>query len=264
MKGSVMQQNLRRLGELRDFKVASDDPDPRGWGVRTRDGRVLGDVEELIVDPDALKVRYLEVDLDREALGLSDSRRVSIPVESAEIDRHRHTVVVDGFSREAIAGLAPEPADRSRPGAAEWDHGSADTRTGTHEPHLMKTEDELQVGKRHVQRDVVVGKHMETQHVSQPVTVERQQVRVERRPVTGDVQNREVRMENGEIRIPITEEELIVEKRPVVKEELVISKETVREVRHVEEDLQKERFDVRDEGGRVLSDSGRTPRRGGD
>ena len=260
-----MQQNLRRLGELRDFKVASDDPDPRGWGVRTRDGRALGDVEELIVDPDALKVRYLEVDLDREALGLRESRRVSIPVESAEIDRHRHTVVVDGFSREAIAGLASEPADRSRStGAAEWDHRSADTRTETHEPPLSRTEDELHVGKRQVQHDVVIGKRTETQHVSQPVTVEREQVRVERRPVTGDVQNREVRMENGEIRIPITEEELIVEKRPVVKEELVVTKETVREVRHVEEDLRKDRFDVRDESGRMLNEGGRTPRRGGE
>ena len=251
-----MQQNLRRLGELRDYKVAKDDPDVRGWGVQTRDGRAIGDVDELIVDPDALKVRYLEVDLDREGLGLRDSRRVSIPVESAEIDRHRHTVVVDGFSREAIAGLGGTHAVMDR--VREPDDRPLDAKTGTREAAVPATEEELRVGKRQTHGEVVVGKHLDTEHVRQPVTVEREQVRVDRRPVAGDVQNREVRMENGEIRIPITEEELIVEKRPVVKEEIVVSKETVREVRNVEGDVRKERFDIRDEGGRVIHDTDRT------
>ena len=61
-----MDPNLRRLGELDNFEVASDDPDVRGWDVKTRDGREVGEVEELIVDPSARKVRYLEVDLNRE------------------------------------------------------------------------------------------------------------------------------------------------------------------------------------------------------
>ena len=254
-----MQQNLRRLGELRDYKVAKDDPDVRGWGVLTRDGRAIGEVEELIVDPDALKVRYLEVDLDREGLGLPDNRRVSIPVESAEIDRHRHTVLVDGFSREAIARLggADTMMAEDRGGREPHDRPLGATAPGTHQNYPSR-EEELRMGTRQTHGEVVVGKHLETEHVSRPVTVEREQVRVERRPVSGDVQNREIRMENGEIRIPITEEELIVEKRPVVKEEIVVSKETVREVRQVEDDVRKERYDIRDEGGRVIHDNDRT------
>lgn len=251
-----MQENLRRLGELRDYKVAKDDPDVRGWGVQTRDGRAVGEVEELIIDPDALKVRFLEVDLDREALGLRDSQRVSIPVESAEIDRHRHTVLVDGFSREAITtglGGADTVTPDDRGGREPHDRPLGATAAGTHQNYPSR-EEELRMGTRQTHGEVVVGKHLDTEHVSRPVTVEREQVRVERRPVSGDVQNREVRMENGEIRIPVTEEELIVEKRPVVKEEIVVSKETVREVRHVEDDVRKERYDIRDEGGRVVHD----------
>ena len=51
--------------------------------------------------------------------------------------------------------------------------------------------------------------------------------------------------------MPVTEEELIVEKRPVVKEELIITKERASETQNVEADLRKERFDV-DKQGRVL------------
>ncbi len=259
-----MPHNLRRLGELRDFEVARHDPDVRGWGVQTRDGRAIGEVEELIVDPTVMKVRYLEVDLDRERLGLDENRRVSVPVESAEIDRHRHSVVVDGFSREALASMPN--AERNR-GAFD---GSPDARRDvpgrTHEAAMTRAEEELRVGTRPRHGEVVVGKHLETEHVSQPVTVEREQVRVERRPVEGGAQNREVRMENGEIRIPITEEEIVVEKRPVVKEEIVVSKETVREMRQVEEDVQRERFDLHAEAGHARLDSDRPrprPRRGG-
>lgn len=100
-----MEHNLRRLGELSDFQVASDDPDVRGWGVTAAEGRGVGEVEELIVDPSAQKVRYLEVGLDREGFGLRNERRVLIPIESAQINRRDHAVVVTGLSRDAIASL---------------------------------------------------------------------------------------------------------------------------------------------------------------
>lgn len=262
-----MQHNLRRLGDLRDFEVASDDPDVRGWDVQTRDGRSVGEVEELIVDPAAQKVRYLEVDLDRDGMGLSDSRCVSIPVESAEVDRGRHAVLVNGLSRDAIAAL---PASEYSTGRTQRAGRSAssdrDTRGERRETTIARSEEELRVGKRQAQTgEVVVGKHVETEHVSKPVTVERERVRIDRRPVEGDVRNRETRIEADEVHVPLTGEELIVEKRPVVKEELVISKDTVRETENVDAEVRKEEFDIRDEGGRVLRDSDRAPfRRGGE
>jgi uncharacterized protein (TIGR02271 family) len=52
--------------------------------------------------------------------------------------------------------------------------------------------------------------------------------------------------------VPLTEEELVVEKRPVVKEELVIGKRVVEDRDTVETELRREEFDI-DENTRVTS-----------
>jgi uncharacterized protein (TIGR02271 family) len=50
--------------------------------------------------------------------------------------------------------------------------------------------------------------------------------------------------EDGEIRIPIIEEEIVVEKRPVVKEEIRLRKNVVEEEEVIEEEVRKEEVDV--------------------
>ncbi len=44
--------------------LASDDPDVRGWAVLGDDGNRIGDVDDLLVDAEARKVRFLIVALD--------------------------------------------------------------------------------------------------------------------------------------------------------------------------------------------------------
>jgi len=56
------------LKELKDYKVAKEDPDVRGWMVLGRDGRTVGKVHDLLVDTGAMRVRYLDVDLDNDLL----------------------------------------------------------------------------------------------------------------------------------------------------------------------------------------------------
>ena len=51
---------------------------------------------------------------------------------------------------------------------------------------------------------------------------------------------------DDEIRIPIIEEEIVVEKRPVVKEEIRLRKEILQEEEVVEEEGRKEVVDVED------------------
>ena len=46
------------LDQMDDFKVADGDPDVRGWDVVASDGQKVGHVEDLLVDPGAMKVRY--------------------------------------------------------------------------------------------------------------------------------------------------------------------------------------------------------------
>lgn len=58
------KKNLYYLHELSDYKVASDDPDVRGWPVKDRDNRVIGKVDNLLVNKDKEQVVYLDVEVD--------------------------------------------------------------------------------------------------------------------------------------------------------------------------------------------------------
>lgn len=57
---------LVHLDDLDDFKIAEGEPDIRGWDVRGTDGNKLGEVADLLVDTGAMKVRYIEVKLDKD------------------------------------------------------------------------------------------------------------------------------------------------------------------------------------------------------
>ncbi len=57
---------LVHLDDLDDFKIAEGEPDIRGWDVRGTDGNKLGEVADLLVDTAAMKVRYIEVKLDKD------------------------------------------------------------------------------------------------------------------------------------------------------------------------------------------------------
>lgn len=56
--------HLFYLNELSDYKVAGDDPDVRGWKVKDSDNRVVGKVENLLVNKQTEKVVYLDVEVD--------------------------------------------------------------------------------------------------------------------------------------------------------------------------------------------------------
>jgi uncharacterized protein (TIGR02271 family) len=93
---------------------------------------------------------------------------------------------------------------------------------------------------------VNVEKQVETEHISEPVSVRREEVTVERRPIEEGRTAANATIGEDEIRVPVTEEEVIVEKRPVVKEEIVIRKHAVEDTKEVEADVRKERVEVDD------------------
>ena len=114
------------------------------------------------------------------------------------------------------------------------------------EAFVTRSEEELAIGKRQVQAgEVEVRKSVETEHVRQQVPVTREEITVERRPVR-DGMAASADIGDDAIRIPVTEEEIVVEKRPVVKEEIVVTKRAVQDTQVVEADLRKERVDVDD------------------
>lgn len=58
-------KHLFYLNELSDYKVSSDDPDVRGWKVKDVDSRVIGKVENLLVNKNTERVVYLDVEVDK-------------------------------------------------------------------------------------------------------------------------------------------------------------------------------------------------------
>jgi len=252
MADNFTMGNLRRLSDA-NLDVAENEPDVRGWDVISSDGDELGEVDDLIVDTAAMKVRYLEIDAD-DVSDTGSDHGLFVPMESVDIDQERKRVMVRGTAR-SIRDLVPadfasrfSAGDRSEHSDRAMGGRAMGSTSGTEEvERLTRAEEEVHVGKRAVQAgEVRVGKHVETSHVRENVTVARDKVTVERRPVTDAGASAEIRASENEIRVPIMEEEVVVEKRPVVKEELIVSKERVEETRPVDVETRKEQFDIDD------------------
>lgn len=82
-------RRLYPIDELKDYRIASGEPDVRGWAVRTLNGREVGEVDDLLIDPTRGEVVMLEVDLDR------SGRHVNVPLRSVQLDRERNCIIVD-------------------------------------------------------------------------------------------------------------------------------------------------------------------------
>lgn len=278
------------LNELDDFKVAEGDPDVRGWDVVASDGTTIGRVANLLVDTTAMKVRYLAVERDTGWFDTSDQPDVLVPIGAARLDRDDEQVRVDslastdfrtlpgyrrdaGVTRDYETSLRPHydqgtagAAAMATTGAAFYDgdhyneHHFYGRETDRDEERITLSEEELAIGKREVNAGAVeIDTHVETEHVRESVPVMREEVTVERHPISdSDAMRSEASFESDEIRIPLTEEELVVDKRAVAKEELVIKKHQVEDEKVVEADLRKERAEVHSEGD-VHRDSDRRP-----
>ena len=98
---------LRRLRDLTDFEVADDNPDVRGWTVRGSDGQALGAVFELIVDPEALKVRYLDIELDPRFQINEYENHILLPIGAASLDADGDNVFVPALNTESVLNYPP-------------------------------------------------------------------------------------------------------------------------------------------------------------
>jgi len=258
--------SLMRLSDA-DYEVAHDEPDIRGWDVVVGADDVIGEVDDLIIDPAAGKVRYIEVDLDNDALQLENDRHVVVPIANAQLDVEDKQVRLGGMTRDAIVRL-PEydaqsfttgyddtyrshisrdtaVADRERDTYRERDmNRERDTNLERDTKRMTRSAEELRIGKRMEKAgEVRVSKHVETERVSQKVPLTREEVHVERRPVEHAV-GAAGELRSDEIAIPVMEEQAVIEKRPVVKEEIVISKAPVTREETVEADVRREEIDV--------------------
>ncbi|HEX6966712.1 MAG TPA: DUF2382 domain-containing protein [Gemmatimonadaceae bacterium] len=264
------------LSDAKGWHVREGDPHVQGWDVLASNGTDIGDVDDLLVDLQAQKARYLIVELNDNVPG-ADGRKVAIPLGTAQLDEHDDSVRLPGMTAQQLAGFPEYQRDRfsrQTENTILQGMGGAPSRTtgpefynnalfdenrfygarrpgGAQEQRIPLAEEELAVGKRTVQAgEVDIHKSVETEHVEREVPVMREEVDVERRPISAErgAQAGAADIGEQEIRVPLMEEEVVVEKRPVVKEELIVKKHAVEGTQEVEADVRKERVDIDKQG----------------
>ncbi|MEZ4699168.1 MAG: PRC-barrel domain-containing protein [Rhodothermales bacterium] len=94
---------LYRLKVLDGFEVANPDLDIRGWEVFGVDGAHIGMIEDLIVDPDRLEVRYVFVRMTEDAS--DDAAYVIIPIGMISADKREDKVHLVGVETAYVRGL---------------------------------------------------------------------------------------------------------------------------------------------------------------
>jgi hypothetical protein len=178
-------RRFERLSYLRDYEVERHQVDPRGWNIRGRDGRTIGEVKDLVVDTESMRARYLDVELDAKLFDLRDDPRVLVPVERAHRDGDHRRLTVDGLTTERVPQLC---AARAQHYAEFWDKwwGVSDSTAGE-QTWVTRVAPRTSTDALHRAIDDV-------------------------RP-------------GEQVRIPVVKEEVIIERRPVHPDELVTAKE---------------------------------------
>src|SRR5215211_5890934 len=114
------------------------------------------------------------------------------------------------------------------------------------ELRVQRTEEEIAAGTREREAgQLKVRKRVRTDREQIEVPTRHEEASVERVPVEGEASEAEIG--EDEVTVPVTEEEVVREKRPVVKEEVRIRKDVVSDTEVVEEDVRREEIEVEDE-----------------
>jgi uncharacterized protein (TIGR02271 family) len=116
---------------------------------------------------------------------------------------------------------------------------------------MTRSEEELHVGKAQRERGRArLRKYVVTEEVQQTVPVQREEIRVEREPITDANIGRATdgpEISEEEHEVTLHEEEVVTEKRTVPKERVRLSKDTVTDEETVADEVRKERIEMEDD-----------------
>ncbi len=236
--------------------------DFHGRTVLDSRGEKIGQVEELYYDEQGGQPEWALVNT-----GLFGTKKTFVPIRSAKPTGENVQVsitkeqVKDAPRIDADQELSEQEERRlfEHYGVPYTTEGST-TAKGAPEPSsgtakggdaMTRSEEELRVGTAKQERGRArLRKYVMTEQVQKTVPVRREEVRVEREPITDE--NMDEAMAGPEIseaehEVVLHEEEAVVEKRTVPKERVRLSKDTHEEEREVSEEIRKERIDVDDD-----------------
>jgi uncharacterized protein (TIGR02271 family) len=226
------------------------------YTLKDSDGNEIGDIVE--VNPD-----FIIVESSGGFLGLGEQRTYYVPrsaisreegtdwyanVRKDDLDTMGWTDAPSGssYAQQDYASYGDEGVATQTASVDTTDVQPTPRREGTrlvrHEEELQATTTARQAGEVEIRKDVVE----EQRTIDVPVT--REEVRVERRPASGDTTGSDQAFTGDSITVPVMEEEVQVSKvaRPV--EEIEVSKERVTDTQTVSDTVRREEIDVPGEG----------------
>jgi stress response protein YsnF len=228
----------------------------RGLTAVDRDGDKIGVIEEVYLDEETGRPEWLAI-----KTGLLGSKQSFAPIEGASAEGDAVTVpygksqVKDAPGVDPDGELSQEEEQRLYQhygldyGESRSDSGLPEGTTGASGDAITRSEEELRVGvaPREVGR-ARLRKYVVSEPVQEEVTTQREEVRLEREPVTDANVHRATRGElsEEEHEVTLSAEEPVVEKRVVPKERVRLDKDVVSEQETVSDEVRKEVVDEPD------------------
>jgi uncharacterized protein (TIGR02271 family) len=171
--------------------------------------------------------------------------------EEAELYRHYG---LDYSEHRSDSGLPAGERDRDGDGIYDDVEDTAvgrDTSGPTTDDAMTRSEEELRVGTQAREAGRArLRKYVTTEQVTQTVPVQREELRVEREPITDanlDAATSGPAISEEEHEVTLHEEAPVVDKRAVPKERVRLDTETVTDQRQVSEKVRKEQIEVDDQ-----------------
>jgi uncharacterized protein (TIGR02271 family) len=231
----------------------------RGQDLVGHDGNKLGKIEEIYLDTDTDQPEWALV-----TTGLFGTKQSFVPISGASREGDSVFVRFDKATVQDAPKVDPDGrlSDREEEelyrhygmnyGGGGSDSGR-DTSGPTTDDAMTRSEEELRVGTTERESGRArLKKYVVEDEVTQTVPVRREEVRVEREPITDA--NLDEAMDGPAIseeehEIVLHAEEPVVEKQAVPKERVRLDKEAHTDERRVSETLRKEQIDVDDAQG---------------
>jgi uncharacterized protein (TIGR02271 family) len=233
----------------------------RGEEVVDRDGDKIGKLDEIYLDQQTGEPAWALV-----KTGLFGSSSTFVPLAGASRSddgglcvAYEKDQVKDAPNMEADGQLSPDEEARlyRHYGLDYGSGGDADAQVGgpgqdTSGPNtdeaMTRSEEELQVGKTTRERGRArLKKYVVTEEVTQTVPVQREEVRIEREPITDgnvDAATDGPAISEEEHEVTLHEEQVVTSKQAVPKERVRLETDTVVEEQQVSEELQKEQIEA--------------------
>lgn len=265
-----------------DYKIAENQPNIDDWKILNSTDQKVGEVEDMLFDKTALKVRYIVTNLKKGDI-LEEDKKVLIPIGKARLDKKKKNVLVPNITRAQLTALPKyrkgedlkqedEFAIRnafSGAGATGDSVGAYNRETfykhedfnedrfydyddnmnkenRTANGKIDVIEEDLEVGKREVESGGArVTSRIVERPVEERVNLRKEHVEVKRNPVDRPASTSDLdSFEEGTVEVHETSEVPVVNKEARVVEEVSLEKDVENKEKVIKDTVRKTEVDV--------------------